>query len=119
MVIVKREGWMLSAGDLVGDAVRQNIDAAAIDSHKKKIAGLSDKQMRAMKIAAPNPGWVTNSMLWLPFQGVRAQSVMTDPFLDLAIARMVGFDPSWVTDYPKFKADSTDTKPGTSLCRLD
>jgi len=123
-VILNRDGWLVTASHilepiLVFQAHKQAI--ADYENLKQNIEvdkRLNTKQRRhELKKLRPNPRWITNYSYWWEYGGA-AYDIQGDQLRDIAIARLMPFDPSKVSSYPTFWNPDDSLTPGTSLCKL-
>jgi len=123
-VIINSEGWIATAAHVfqAGTTFQQN--APEIEAYKQQISGiqqdnkLNDRQKKkAIAKTKVNPKWVTNYSLWRGRDDFRIEDVKFLPEADLAIGRLVPFDPNYISEYPTLK-NPLNLLPGTSLCRL-
>lgn len=125
LVVLNEEGWIATAAHMLQPTAKFNEDQKAIQEYEKQRAAIEgdgslDAKKKRNKIARlkTDPKWLTNLSYWPSRDGVRLVDV-TAPFeLDLAVARLEPFDPSWVSVYPRFKNAAGGLDIGTSLCRL-
>ena len=125
-VVVNREGWVVTAAHIL-EQLRQLADSKAsrqaIEQQRLAIEGnraIRPKQkrrdLRELDRAAKNV--VKDFSFWWGWDGVRIDHVSLLNEADLAIGRLVPFDPTWVASYPTLKDPTRRIDIGTSLCRL-
>jgi Trypsin-like peptidase domain len=124
-IVLNPEGWILTAGHVVGDL-------PVFQAHQKEIAdykakkreiesdpSLPDKRKRKLTARLPqNPDWITNISFFWGIEGVTIKQFRVNQVLDLATGKLDPFDASKVQEYPIFKNPQEGLLPGTSLCRL-
>lgn len=127
--VINRDGWFLTAMHVLGPMFAWQEHQPALDDYNMRAAAIvADAKLDARKKKKqrdrlhPNPKWVTNySFAWMAANdGSSIDTPVTFklfPELDLAVGRLVPFDPSWIETYPKFGTPGT-LEIGSSLCRL-
>jgi Trypsin-like peptidase domain len=125
-VILNPDGWFLTVAHVLNAFMAEQQHAmeilgyenqlAAIKADPKLNSGQRHKAIRKLKV---NPKWVTNQSTVGFMHGsiVQIADWSASGDIDLAVARIVGFNPAWVTTYPVFKKPA-NLMQGTSLCRL-
>ena len=119
-IIINPEGWILTAGHLFDSFVKYQQDM-------KKIKEVEEKNPRKASMAVPgamtlpdtiqlDPKWITNHSFWWGGDGLRITSVYVNREIDIALAKLDGFRPDMVQEYPIFR-DPDTMRPGTSICR--
>lgn len=119
-IIINPEGWILTAGHLFDSFVKYQQDM-------KKIKEVEEINARKASIAVPgamtlpdtiqlDPKWITNHSFWWGGDGLRITSVYVNREIDIALAKLDGFRPDMVQEYPIFR-DPDTMRPGTSICR--
>ena len=93
----------------------------------KKIKEVEEINARKASMAVPgamtlpdtiqlDPKWITNHSFWWGGDGLRITSVYVNREIDIALAKLDGFRPDMVQEYPIFR-DPDTMRPGTSICR--
>ena len=119
-IIINPEGWILTAGHLFDSFVKYQQDM-------KKIKEVEEINARKASMAVPgamtlpdtiqlDPKWITNHSFWWGGDGLRITSVYVNREIDIALAKLDGFRPDMVQEYPIFR-DPDTMRPGTSICR--
>lgn len=119
-IIINPEGWILTAGHLFDSFVKYQQDM-------KKIKEVEEINTRKASMAVPgamtlpdtiqlDPKWITNHSFWWGGDGLRITSVYVNREIDIALAKLDGFRPDMVQEYPIFR-DPDTMRPGTSICR--
>lgn len=119
-IIINPEGWILTAGHLFDSFVKYQQDM-------KKIKEVEEINARKASMAVPgamtlpdtiqlDPKWITNHSFWWGGDGLRITSVYVNREIDIALAKLDGFRPDLVQEYPIFR-DPDTMRPGTSICR--
>ena len=119
-IIINPEGWILTAGHLFDSFVKYQQDM-------KKIKEVEEINARKASMAVPgamtlpdtiqlDPKWITNHSFWWGGDGLRITSVYVNREIDIALAKLDGFRPDVVQEYPIFR-DPDTMRPGTSICR--
>ena len=119
-IIINPEGWILTAGHLLDSFVKYQQDM-------KKIKEVEEINARKASMAVPgamtlpdtiqlDPKWITNHSFWWGGDGLRITSVYVNREIDIALAKLDGFRPDMVQEYPIFR-DPDTMRPGTSICR--
>ena len=119
-IITNPEGWILTAGHLFDSFVKYQQDM-------KKIKEVEEINARKASMAVPgamtlpdtiqlDPKWITNHSFWWGGDGLRITSVYVNREIDIALAKLDGFRPDMVQEYPIFR-DPDTMRPGTSICR--
>jgi hypothetical protein len=125
-VVVNADGWIVTAAHMLdafmaaqqhaNEILAQQQAAAAIKADPRLKSGERHKQLRRVR---ENPKWVTNthSVAFVGNSGRELVDWTAARDIDLAVARIQPFDPSWVQALPIFK-NPKKIRQGTSLCRL-
>ena len=119
-IIINPEGWILTAGHLFDSFVKYQQDM-------KKIKEVEEINARKASMTVPgamtlpdtiqlDPKWITNHSFWWGGDGLRITSVYVNREIDIALAKLDGFRPDMVQEYPIFR-DPDTMRPGTSICR--
>ena len=115
--IINRDGWFVTAGHLYDSMVKYQGD-------QNKIAEINSlNENRADEPGAPSgkikldPEFITNHSMWWGWDGTRVEEVFVNRQVDIAVGKLAGFNPSWVSEYPVLK-DPESLRPGTSVCRM-
>lgn len=123
-VILNDEGWIITAAHVVNSSFQYNHDKKEIDEYKKKLAeitgnpSLSDKVKRRRKNQLyKNNNWITNFSFWWGKDGRILDNLIVNPFSDLAVGKLIPFEPKEINNYPIIK-NPANLKIGTSLCKL-
>ena len=123
-VIINSEGWIATAAHMLQVIPASQQSASEIGAYQQQISGiqqdnkLNDRQKRkAIAKLKVNPKWIKIYSLWWARDGFNIEDIRVLPEADLAIGRLVPFDPNFISEYPTIK-DPSSILPGTSLCRL-
>ena len=125
-VVVNREGWVLTAGHLLTEIMRQQESVLQHQAHQSGVRQLerdtvADKRFRKSKVRTlkrPTKRSVRNHSTWWGRDGAQLHDATLLPAADLALGRLQPFDPDSVAHYPVFKEPDADYAPGRSLCKL-
>lgn len=120
--VVNREGWALTAGHVFDPAMKFREDQKKIREVQQSNAGRppSDSVPGAPHLpgALPlSPDWITNQSFWWGADGISIDKAFVYRDVDLALVKLKGFRPEWISEYPVFR-DPDTLFPGTSLCRV-
>lgn len=125
-VVVNADGWIVTAGHVLEQVVQlenevtavQNIQAQRTAIQNDAALGHGEKRRRTAQLPKINSKATDR---WSIFSGWLGTSLADISFIsgvDIGVAKLQGFDPTWVDEYPIFKDPTRDFNPGTSLCRL-
>ncbi len=126
-VVVNRAGWALTAAHVLAPMVKASRDQAAIEVHRASLAALEadrslDEPTRRRRLRQAerraDRSWVTQHATFWGWPSCTVSEAHINGEIDLAVARLQGFDPTWVGRYPVFKGAGANLLPGRSLCRL-
>ncbi len=127
-VVVNNEGWIVTAAHIITQLEAANNEAAKVALHLTNEAniraditlGPKERQKALAKLGKLDPILTKNSGAWwgLPNADVIITNIHLIASVDIAVGRLEPFDPSWVTEYPKFKDPTKDLRPGMTLCKL-
>lgn len=98
-VVVNRDGWMVTAAHVMNEL-------------------LAFQQQTAIPSAAPDAERLTHVSYWWGKDGISVEDLTVDGLADLAVGRLVPFDPRDISGYPKLRKSAKPLLPGTSVCRL-
>ena len=119
-IIINPEGWILTAGHLFDSFVKYQQDMKKIKEVEEINARKASMAVQgAMTLPDPiqlDPKWITNHSFWWGGDGLRITSVYVNREIDIALAKLDGFRPDMVQEYPIFR-DPDTMRPGTSICR--
>lgn len=112
--VINRDGWMVTAAHLYDSMAKFQSDQnkiAEVKALNEKRAQDSEPEIRL------DPDLITNHSMWWGWDGVFVEEVRINRQVDLAVAKLKGFSPSMVREYPVLR-DPETLRPGTSLCRM-
>ncbi len=119
-IIINPEGWILTAGHLFDSFVKYQQDMKKIkeveEINARKASMAVPGAMTLPDTIQPDPKWITNHSFWWGGDGLRITSVYVNREIDVALAKLDGFRPDMVQEYPIFR-DPDTMRPGTSICR--
>lgn len=119
-IIINPEGWILTAGHLFDSFVKYQQDMKKIkeveEINARKASMAVPGAMTLPDTIQPDPKWITNHSFWWGGDGLRITSVYVNREIDIALAKLDGFRPDMVQEYPVFR-DPDTMRPGTSICR--
>lgn len=119
-IIINPEGWILTAGHLFDSFVKYQQDMKKIkeveEINARKASMAVQGAMTLPDTIQPDPKWITNHSFWWGGDGLRITSVYVNREIDVALAKLDGFRPDMVQEYPIFR-DPDTMRPGTSICR--
>lgn len=119
-IIINPEGWILTAGHLFDSFVKYQQDMKKIkeveEINARKASMAVPGTMTLPDTIQPDPKWITNHSFWWGGDGLRITSVYVNREIDIALAKLDGFRPDMVQEYPIFR-DPDTMRPGTSICR--
>lgn len=130
-VVVNDEGWIVTAAHLLkhlNDLHQAEAKTRALEAQVGGSAGgqadknlnRKERRKRAALGKGPLPTDIDRWSVWWGRDGwiVDPQSVTLIEPADIAVARIDGFDPKSIAQYPTFKDPKKGIDAGTSLCRL-
>jgi hypothetical protein len=125
-MVVNKDGWALTCFHVAAVARTHQDHAAEIASYKAETARIqSDSKLNRperssrTKLPKANQDWITNYSFTWDRAGVTFSRIEGHGLADLALVKLEGWDPTWVSQYPKFRdASRHSLKVGTSLCKL-
>jgi hypothetical protein len=125
-VVVNRSGWIVTACHIfeaIEDIRRSKETVGSIRKSREVVEAEEteprERRRKLNKIGMPSAqGCEAWSAWWGGFTHSRARDIAGLPDIDLAVARLDPFDPSWVTEYPVFKNPQRDFEPGRALCKF-
>lgn len=97
-IVLNRDGWMVTAGHVMNELLAFQQQSAAPSS--------------------ADPERISHISYWWGKDGVTVEDLTVDGFADLAVGRLVPFDPRDIPGYPTLKNSADPLLPGTSVCRL-
>ena len=119
-IIINPEGWILTAGHLFDSFVKYQQDMKKIkeveEINARKASMAVTGAMTLPDTIQLDPKWITNHSFWWGGDGLRITSVYVNREIDIALAKLDGFRPDMVQEYPIFR-DPDTMRPGTSICR--
>ena len=119
-IIINPEGWILTAGHLFDSFVKYQQDMKKIkeveEINARKASMAVPGAMTLPDTIQPDPKWITNHSFWWGGDGLRITSVYVNREIDIALAKLDGFRPDMVQEYPIFR-DPDTMRPGPSICR--
>jgi hypothetical protein len=125
LVIVNDEGWALTAGHIIEQCDQLASGHAALTKYETDMAainadrslGAQEREKRISALGPQSPNAIRNFFFWWGRDGVELADVTVVDDFDLAVGRLVPFDPSSIATYPVLKDPAKGVDPGTSLAR--
>ena len=125
-VIVNDEGWIITAFHILEQLDELNkSQKQAADYQAQYDAIVNDSKLdskerkrKFSKLKKLPPNATHKSSAWWGNDGVNVKDAQGIKAIDLAVARLEPFDPSWVSTYPIFKDPKKECQVGASLCKL-
>ena len=125
-VVVNDDGWFLTAAHVFTEFENLNTSKNAAAAHAAAEAAirndtsllLDQKKKRLRALGQLDPKGATDFSFWWASDAVAVQNVTRIVDADIAVGRLVPFDPGSVANYPVFKDPAKRIASGTSLCRL-
>jgi S1-C subfamily serine protease len=124
-VLLNPDGWILTAGHVLGAWLRVGSDKPKYDAYRaaettiENDANLSKGQkknkLRALK---PDPEWLTNVSYWWSADNIMAGTFHTDELADLAVVQLLNQKLPADQKFPKFGDPAVELPQGRSLCKL-
>src|SRR6266496_387155 len=125
-VVVNHEGWIVTAAHILEQlrTMSEQVDSAR--AHDAAIAAIEadgslnrqEKRRRLRAAGHLDRNHTDRFSAWWGRDGVQVSQMIEVAHVDLGIAKLEPFDPSWYLVYPQFKDPTKDCEPGTSLCKL-
>ncbi len=123
-IVLNEDGWIVTAAHMwrSHDDSRQHArelsyyDGTVGQAMRDRSADRRTRRERVFGIKA-NPRWITSHAFWWGRDDVAIEDVAFLPEADLAVGRLVPFEPEPGTAYPVLKVPS-GADVGTSLCKL-
>lgn len=131
-VVVNAEGWIVTAAHVILQINELVGQEQAYLSHKQNEAdiradtALPEKERRAKLQALGKlaPESTARAAVWFGDPatgqaiGSSLEQIVIFEAVDLAVAKLAGFNAGLVPRFPKFKSPGADFAPGASLCKL-
>jgi len=123
-VVLNEQGWIATAAHLLAadDALQRS--CREISAYYGKILNIQGEQYlsieekrRKISRLKTNPKWITNVSFRWGHDGIHLREVRLLPEADLAVGRLVPFDPDRFRPFPVVK-DPASLDVGTPLCKL-
>lgn len=128
-VVVNRDGWIVTAGHIVEQLIKMLEDVGAVAKFHSDLAAIKadlsiddrERKRRINKLTKPaNNQTEKCAQIWPVHLGhsspIMSNAAVYQP-VDIAVAKLDPWDPTWVTSYPVFKDPSKGFDSGTMLCR--
>ena len=125
-VVINDQGWIVTAAHIIkqfvalvrGEQDARRIDAE-IDSIRQDTSISRNEQRRRLSgLGKRSKSDTSRGSAWWGRDDVRVNEAYIVDAVDLAVAKLEPFDPSWISTYPVFKDPTKDFHCGTSLCKL-
>lgn len=122
-IVLNDEGWALTTAHVLKAIGTADSDKVAIEEHNAAVAAIesgpgTEMSKRTKKSRVhQSPAWITNYSFWWGFDGVAATTLHIKGDVDVLLTKLDGFDPAWVSTYPKFRR-SGSLRPGASLVKV-
>lgn len=125
-VVINHDGWVVTAWHIIQEIERQTKAAneyQAAETARQAIYAdrtltKKERSIRLKVLPKISNESISHSSHWWSWDAVKTGDIHAVPLADLAIIRLDGFNPAWVTNYPVFKDPTKGIEPGRSLCRL-
>lgn len=115
-MVLNEAGWVLTAAHATNHLHQYAKDKATIEEYERLWStGAKSKALRGKR---PKKTALTNALLMWGTEGWKVGDIRVRKHQDLALARVEGFDPAVVSNYPVFRDPADELLQGTSLCRL-
>jgi hypothetical protein len=124
-VVINDEGWIITAAHVIKKMQELSVaeqQTRALEAQVTAQQPLNRKERRAQKKrggVGPRPDAIDTWSAWWAndVYSIEDGSIRINEPTDLAVLRLRGYDPKYVTAYPIFKDPDKDFESGTSLCR--
>ena len=124
-VVLNDEGWIATAGHIVGQLQRLVQEEQATQDYPATLAAIKDdpnltkkeKYERTKALGKVTVDSTQRAGANWTFPDAQLVDASLHPHIDLAIGRLEPFDPAWVTTYPVIKDPTKEFDPGASLCK--
>ena len=123
-VIVNADGWIITAAHVFDILIAHQRDTVEINQYTQQLQGINNNpnlnthqkngQIEALN---PNPNWIKNCSYWWGADHHRIDNIQLLGENDLAIGRLINYNPEFCKQYPVFKKP-VNLSMGTSLCKL-
>ena len=125
-IVLNRDGWILTAGHLLGILRQQQESARRRAGYRENVVEFqrdlaADKRYRKQGVRTfhlPEGSAVSNHSVWWGVDGVKLAEAKIRPSADLALCRLEPFDADSVPRFPVIKDPARGYSPGRSLCNL-
>jgi hypothetical protein len=126
-IVLNKEGWIATAWHIMDlhQQLEKSIKACSdfdqkkheIETSKKLTPNQRKGQLR--QLPKPDDKWTRAFSFWFGNDKLKpVGDVFALAKSDLAVCKLDGFDPAWVSNYPQFKDSSKGSPVGTSVCKL-
>ncbi len=126
-VVINDEGWVVTAGHVVQQLSAMLDDVKFVRDYFRQLSAIKvdasiderERKKRINKLPKPSNGQTDQfAQVWSAFPGrPNLTSGIAYMPVDVAVGRLIPFDPTWVSTYPVFKDPTKDFEPGAMLCR--
>ena len=125
-IVLNRDGWILTAGHLLGILRQQQESAGRRAGFRENVIEFqrdlaADKRFRKQGVRTfhlPERSAVSNHSAWWGVDGMALVEAKIRPSADLALCRLEPFDADSVPRFPVIKDPARGYSPGRSLCNL-
>ena len=125
-IVLNRDGWILTAGHLLGILRQQQESAGRRAGFRENVIEFqrdlaADKRFRKQGVRTfhlPEKSAVSNHSAWWGVDGMGLVEAKIRPSADLALCRLEPFDPDSIPRFPVIKDPARGYSPGRSLCNL-
>ena len=125
---VNDEGWIVTAAHILQLMAKMSAEETQTRELKAKIASINsdkalsnkDRRRQLAQLGLLKSDAVEKWSIWWGQDAARIEigSDLGMEIADIAVARLTSFDTSKMRAFPTFRKRSSDSDPGTSLCRM-
>ncbi|HTE13923.1 MAG TPA: hypothetical protein VK642_02485 [Burkholderiales bacterium] len=126
-VVLNDEGWIVTAGHMLSQYTEMMKSAIKVRDHEVQRTAIDndksidhkERRNRLVKLGKLKPNETARCSITtgLP-ASAKISRMISIPVVDLGLAKIDGFDPKWISQYPVFKDPEKAFEPGVSLCKL-
>lgn len=125
-IVLNDEGWILTAFHVMEFMLNLQNNLDISNAYKAKVSEIdaemnvnrTERKKRLRSLVKPSKNSVTNFSPWWSEDNWQVDGFHGNKLADLAVAKISGFDSSYVTEYPVFKNPDANFYPGAVLCKL-
>jgi len=115
MIVVNEDGWIITAAHLFDSFFKYQSDTKKMKEINEINASKPQKFDAPSSEIKMDKSFIVNHSFWWGWDNVSITNVMINRQIDVAIAKLEPFNPSWVGEYPTF-ADPDHMRIGSSVC---